>query len=515
MLAALQVDRILASRTVKGIKSALTSMPYGLDELYRQTLGRIQNQADDDGPLGMGILSWITHARRLLSVNELRHGLATEYSDNEEDPEGFDEDNLLSPESLVDVCAGLVVIDTAGQIIRLVHFTTQEYFDKTRLHLFNGTEVDVARVCLTYLSYALGPESKKERIITMFKMESVIALKDIGKHPFLDYASHYWFSHVSCCLLAEHPDPAFTTIVARFKSTNGLSFSTHLLAMLSPNLWWYKAAIEEPESRGISMTPLDIAFKLGYEELATVLLDHSTGTCLVSESSLVSASSKGFLDIVKLLLKIEAPIDSTISSKRSILTPNWTKNALRAACLGGHVSTVEVLIEKGPDINGRGVMPPLHSAASYNHTIVVDLLLKNGANVNARDTIKQTACHVAATYGCIASVRCLLDAGCDLELTDDFGRTALYCAAERAHPDVIELLLDRGSNAFAKDMEGKTARIMLEDRLSRTNSTSGNTRPRYDLWPWANREDLELVTQRLLQVEKRVSTSGTNHPKVE
>lgn len=96
LLAALQMDRISATSIVKGIKSALTSMP----------------------------VSWITHARRPLLVGELRHGLAVEYCDDGEGLQEFDEDNLPSPGSLVDVCAGLVIIDSTSQIIRLVHYTT-------------------------------------------------------------------------------------------------------------------------------------------------------------------------------------------------------------------------------------------------------------------------------------------------------------------------------------------------------------------------------------------------------
>lgn len=124
LLTALQMDRIFATRTVKEIKSALTSMP----------------------------VSWITHARRPLLVGELRHGLAVEYRDDGEGLQEFDEDNLLSPGSLVDVCTGLVIIDSTSQIIRLVHYTTQEYFDNARLHLFKGAEIDMSRARLTYLS---------------------------------------------------------------------------------------------------------------------------------------------------------------------------------------------------------------------------------------------------------------------------------------------------------------------------------------------------------------------------
>ena len=53
-------------------------MPRELDDLYRETLERIQKQPGEDGTLGMRVLSWITYTRRPLSVDELRHGLAVE-----------------------------------------------------------------------------------------------------------------------------------------------------------------------------------------------------------------------------------------------------------------------------------------------------------------------------------------------------------------------------------------------------------------------------------------------------
>ena len=46
-------------------------MPSELDDLYHETLERIQKQAGEDGQLGMRVLSWITHTRMRLSVEEV------------------------------------------------------------------------------------------------------------------------------------------------------------------------------------------------------------------------------------------------------------------------------------------------------------------------------------------------------------------------------------------------------------------------------------------------------------
>ena len=71
----------------------------------------------------MKVVSWVTYTKRPLHVKELAHGLAVEY-DDDEGTHDLDTENLLSHKSLVDVCAGLVVIDAGSHIIRLVHYMT-------------------------------------------------------------------------------------------------------------------------------------------------------------------------------------------------------------------------------------------------------------------------------------------------------------------------------------------------------------------------------------------------------
>ena len=44
----------------------------------------------------------------------------------------LDEDNLPEIEDMVSVCAGLVTIDEESNVIRLVHYITQEYFKRTQ-----------------------------------------------------------------------------------------------------------------------------------------------------------------------------------------------------------------------------------------------------------------------------------------------------------------------------------------------------------------------------------------------
>src|SRR5690242_16367648 len=107
---------------------------------------RIMGHDPDSKELAMQVLSWITCAKRLLNTSELQHALAVEPNEP-----GLDKENLPQIEDMVSVCAGLVTIDEESNIIRLVHYTTQEYFKRRQSHWFPNSETDITKICVTYL----------------------------------------------------------------------------------------------------------------------------------------------------------------------------------------------------------------------------------------------------------------------------------------------------------------------------------------------------------------------------
>ena len=107
---------------------------------------RIESQGEAYRDLAKKVLSWVIHAKRTLSTAELQHALAVEPRKRV-----LNNDFIPGIEIVVSVCAGLVTLDIQSDVVRLVHFTTQEYFERTPW--FPMAESDITATCVTYLSF--------------------------------------------------------------------------------------------------------------------------------------------------------------------------------------------------------------------------------------------------------------------------------------------------------------------------------------------------------------------------
>ena len=94
------------------MRNALKNLPTEVNATYDDAMKRIQGAVDRE--LAERVLSWITCSRRPLSYKELQHALAVI-------PQMTDiiTEDLVDKCFLIDICAGLVVVDDQSHIIRL------------------------------------------------------------------------------------------------------------------------------------------------------------------------------------------------------------------------------------------------------------------------------------------------------------------------------------------------------------------------------------------------------------
>ena len=151
LLAKLHLDFLKDKTTPRSVKRAVEGLPKGggaLEKAYDEAIERIENQRPGFCELAKRAILWITYAERQLTVRELQHALAIEIGER-----NFDPDNVDQVEDILSVCAGLLTLDKETSIVRFVHYTTQEYFEKIRESWLPGAESAITNSCLSYLSY--------------------------------------------------------------------------------------------------------------------------------------------------------------------------------------------------------------------------------------------------------------------------------------------------------------------------------------------------------------------------
>jgi ankyrin repeat protein len=481
LLARLYIELLRDKRRKRDVLFTLNQLPKGVEALkdaYDKAIEQINKQLPGDCLLARRALSWITYAQRPLTTKELCHAVSIEQGDK-----SIDSDDIYDVESVISVCAGLVTVDEESNIIRLVHYTTQEYFEHTLWEWYPGAQEERAVACLTYLSFdtfrsgsCTGDEAFEQRL---------------AENAFLDYSAHYWSEHVrpvqsttSCLALAFLCDETLVDTTVQTASMSGYKLQgysrnypnrtsgPHLTArygllylterLLMGRYGYNNISVDSTD--GYGRTPLSWAAENGHEAVVQMLLEKGADANAKTKSkvnnddddddddgttALHLAAEGGHEAVVRLMLEKSADINAKNNSGQT---------ALHLATSNGHEAVVRLLLEKRADIAAKEVsgMTALHSAAESGDEAVVQLLLEKGADLAAQENQGRMALHEAAACGHEAVVRLLLENG-DVAAKDDNGGTALHWAAVKGHDAVVRLLVEKGAEVAVKDNYGWTA----------------------------------------------------------
>ena len=188
LLAQLHLESLANSQTANEVRNSLNTLPKALDPTYDNVMARIKAQDSQDSRLAKKVLSWIIYAKRPLTIEEMQHAAKTEPGVTR-----TEQGDLISKDILVSVCAGIVTIDKEANTIRLVHYSTQEYFMRTRNTYFPNAEEKIATACMTYLMFE---EMQSLRGKDGRGLRRAMKLP-FQRQAFLWYAAEFWNSHIS------------------------------------------------------------------------------------------------------------------------------------------------------------------------------------------------------------------------------------------------------------------------------------------------------------------------------
>ena len=466
LLAQLHLDSLIGKVSPKAIRTALAKLPTGseaYDCAYTDAMARIEAQVDEHKQLAKQVLSWITCAKRPLSTCELQHALAVRVGDPE-----LDKDDLPQVEDMVSVCAGLVIVDDeSGGIIRLVHHTTQEYFERRKDHWFPNSEDRITAICVTYLSFSVFGSGCCR---TDEELE-----KRLRSNPFYAYASLYWGYHARKCSTARSEilhflmcdvkrDASIQELLAADRREWGQHYSQaaiqnmtglHLAAFFGIEdivrcLIWYGHDLHLEDRSG--RTPLSWAAQNGHEFTVIGLLHwgaHIDTRCIWDRTPLSYAAEGGHEAVVTRLIANGADIESKDDTS---LTP------LNYAAEGGHEAVVAQLLMSGADAESKdeeGSTPLIYSAMCGHKAVTTQLVSKN-ANIESKNSRGRTPLSYAAEGGHDSIVIQLIAEGADVHTASQSGRTPLSYAAPMGHKTIVQLLLAEGGDVNVKSTSGRT-----------------------------------------------------------
>jgi hypothetical protein len=129
-----------------------------------------------------------------------------------------------------------------------------------------------------------------------------------------------------------------------------------------------------------------------------------------------------------------------------------TSIQLVIASLFGHDTVVQLMLEKGADVNAQGGYygNALQAASENGSGHVVKMLLDKGADVNAQSGEYSNALQAASVRGHGHVVKMLLDKGADVNAQDGYYGNALQAASDEGHGPVVKMLLDKGADVNAQ-----------------------------------------------------------------
>ncbi|KAH7019861.1 hypothetical protein EDB80DRAFT_759906 [Ilyonectria destructans] len=460
LLAWLHLESLAGKVSLKDVRTALKKLPTGgleaYEHAYKGAMERIESQSVDQKQLAKRVLLWITGAKRPLTTLELQHALAVEVGEPE-----LDKENLTHIEDMVSVCAGLVTVDKESDIIRLVHYTTQKYFEETQSHWFPAAETEIITSCIAYLSF-VAFESGICQSYEEFEQR-------LQSNPLYNYAAKNWGRHAHQTATLPRNIMEFLECEAKVEASCQALMEAEWYSWDS----WYS-------QRG--MTGLHLAAYFGHVQVANDLLMKEYGPDSTDDDNrtpLSYAAENGQGAIVRLLLDNGADLESKdvrlghsalswAAFKgdevvvKILLEGGWTPLLLVAA--KGHKAVVRILLEGGADLESRDHRgrTPLLWAAAEEHKAVVKILLEGGADLESRDYGGQTPLSQAAAKGHEAVVKILLEGGADLESRDRRGRTPLlWAAAEEHEATATKRLLVNGADLKSKNKNKDYERILI------------------------------------------------------
>ncbi|KAK6977277.1 ANK-REP-region domain-containing protein [Favolaschia claudopus] len=524
LLAKLHLEALDAAPNTRALRDAFETLPIDLNHTYQNILSRIGCLSGASKEIAHSALVWVANAKRPLTAVELCEAIAIEPRTTT-----LNKDNITEIQVIIRLCTGLIILDEQSSLVRLVHFTAQDYLDKAQSLEFPFANVQITRSLLTYLNFkeVANTGLDSDSFNPFVNGDKLMAFT--SQYPLMDYCQYCLIHAQSCEEQLQHDVIEFLKVAkAYWRKFGTIDWNccpwNYAWWPDSPSPLWVavaanlvQSAVELMISHGskldVTTHPLHTAAYNGCKEIVALLLDK--GMDVNTEggyygTALQAAAYEGHENIVQMLLVQGADVNAQGGKYRT---------ALQAAAYSGRKTMVQMLLDAGADINAEGGEPgtALQVAGSQGHENIVQMLLDRGAAVNAKGGKCGTALQAVAYQGRETIVQMLLDTGADINAQGGKHGTALQAAALRGHASIVQMLLDQGADVNAEGGEygtalqaasNETIMQMLLDSGADVNAKGGKGTTALQAVAFRGSE---TIVQRLLDTGADVNAQGGKH----
>ncbi|KAK6540680.1 hypothetical protein TWF694_008073 [Orbilia ellipsospora] len=410
------LEKILQTSTTKDF--------HPIDDTFNLMFDSIEEWNKD---IANKALSWIATVKQPLQAQDLLAALAVE-------PGVFEQtiSHQVLQSTVLDICAGFIVVNDTSGAAELAHETVQEYL--LRVHVTPADAlVSLTRACLNYLSL---DQFADIGFWSSLGDNPTLQLKGIAGIPFYLYSVRNWETQIVDCDqdAIENDLIAFLerqpSVLSYCRARNLVFLST------TPLLFFYRVGTDE--------SPLHIAARVGHLNSVKHFISRGYDLDIKHEENqtpIFEAVAFGRLRAVKLLIE-------SGSSPRT--TGVHESRLMNLAAALGYFEIVEYLLGVSGDMvneQNHGGYTPLHESTMRGHEKIVRLLLGAGADWRIQTNKKKNAPFFALAYGWPEIFLIWLQG--DINLMDPLSvgicnsGTALHVAALYNHEDIVREIISK------------------------------------------------------------------------
>ncbi|KAJ3549807.1 hypothetical protein NM208_g305 [Fusarium decemcellulare] len=444
LLARLHANLLNGTTTPNGAREklkALSESGLSYDEAYKSTMNRIQSQPSDFVNLAKRVLSWVSRAKRSLSVWELQLALAMSKTNTE-----LDSGNLTPIKHIIASCAGLVVVHETGTEITSLAELSRYATHNWRKHA-EGGYMDNKNLILRFVNN----KDKVRRVAYELNLAHATPRSDepelVRVSP-LHLAIHWDLMELVNDLLKEGCDPRQEDTHGR----NPLSWAAErgLDAMVKTLLDADSTIANARGQRGPGPTHISPGlFRLGRPDRdlrmsPTVYRKKLNSTKTVAQcgaTPLWYAALNNHTAVVRRLLA-EPAVDPDLPDLAYGTTPLWCASAM------GSMEVVRELVKHDKVtldiVDNYHDFTALSIATLFKQDDVASLLLEKGANINSISKDGSTPLIHARGLNRVAIAELpIRQPGVNIDAVNEEGNSA-FVEAGSGNSEIAKQLLDKG-----------------------------------------------------------------------